>query len=160
MKFITFLFFNLILSNVAWAQSITESDLRLDDQSLYGEMFYSNEVVISNEVIKTVEIEVTSKGNGSMKIGNLYLKVYDTHDDGDFYEGHMLKIEFIDINKDGYKDIILTGIRCKTEEKGNLVVQREGVFLIFLYDFQSDHFVKSYSSEPCLDELSKEEQEK
>lgn len=81
-------------------------------------------------------IEVTAKGNGAMRIGSLNLRVFDSHDDGEYYENGLLDIEFPDMNGDGRRQMVVSGIVCFTDEKEDRVLRREHV--VYIYAFQPD----------------------
>ena len=68
-------------------------------------------IIISKNLSFNAVIEVTSKGNGILKVANLKnVKVYDAHDDGDMYRNTLLTIKFADFDGDGYRDLVIYGI--------------------------------------------------
>ncbi len=105
-----------------------------------GEEGLQREVVLAPDVKMSAVIEVTAKGNGRMRIGNLDLKVFDSHDDGSYYENGLLNIDFTDIDGDGKRELIISGIVCFTDEKGDKVLRREAV--VFIYALQPNQTFK------------------
>ena len=61
--------------------------------------------------------EGTSKGNGTLQLSNLLLRIYDRHDDGVLYKDGLLTLRFEDLNQDGWCDIHVTGTVLLTGEK-------------------------------------------
>jgi hypothetical protein len=105
-----------------------------------GEKGLKREIMLAPDVKMTVTIEVTAKGNGNMRIGNLDLKVFDEHNDGTYYENGLLSIEFPDINRDGKRQMVVSGIVCFTGEKGEKVLRREAI--VYIYALQPDRTFK------------------
>ena len=85
-------------------------------------------------------VEVTTKGNGTLTVGNLKLKVYDAHDDGAVYANDMACVEFVDLNGDGCKDLIVTGAVCYNNEKDETITKVEPFTFIYFYDRKSNTF--------------------
>lgn len=63
------------------------------------------------------KVELTSKGNGTIQLGNLLIRVYDQHDDGVLYKDKELDIYLQDLTRDGNRELILTGILTITDEE-------------------------------------------
>jgi len=121
-------------------ERITRSDLNPLKDGMPGEEGLQREVVLAPDVKMSAVIEVTAKGNGRMRIGNLDLKVFDSHDDGSYYENGLLNIDFTDIDGDGKRELIISGIVCFTDEKGDKVLRREAV--VFIYALQPNQTFK------------------
>ena len=98
-----------------------------------GELEDSRDVRIGKDVTFRATIAVTNKGNGTLSIANLRLRVYDDHDDGLIYQGRLLDIAFVDLSGGGYKDLIVSGCAIHTGEKEDAVPKYEGV--VFVYKF-------------------------
>ncbi|MFC6631833.1 hypothetical protein [Microbulbifer taiwanensis] len=64
---------------------------------------------VSEGVSIDYEFEVTSKGNGVLKIGNSHIRIYDRHDDGIYFENGLLWNKAEDINDDGFLDVVVWG---------------------------------------------------
>ena len=106
---------------------------------------YEREVFISQGISFHAKIVITSKGNGSMKIANLkMLKVYDDHMDGNVYENGLFDIDFIDLNADRYKDMVISGNVIYTDEKDEKTIFIEPVVFIYLFFPEKKKFVLSY----------------
>jgi hypothetical protein len=67
-------------------------------------------------------------------------KVFDSHDDGSYYEGEMLKVEFADLDGDGRREMVISGLVCFTDQKVDRVLRREAV--VFIYALQPDRTFK------------------
>src|SRR6185369_2717906 len=85
-------------------------------------------------------IEITAKGNGFLKMANLNLKVFDSHDDGIYYENGLLKIDFPDLDSDGRREMVISGTICFTQEKTGQITRREPVVYIFRLSSDSRRF--------------------
>jgi hypothetical protein len=104
-----------------------------------GEREFEKQIFLSPSVRLRARIEVTNKGNGILEIGDLKLHVVDEHDDGIYFEGGLLSIDFVDIDHDGKREMVLSGIACFTGEKGDMVRRREA--LVFIYKLRDKrHF--------------------
>src|SRR5258708_1925978 len=79
------------------AQTIEERDFHPDTGSMYAERRYEKSFQIGPDRSIPVIIQVTNKGNGTMKVANLDLKVFDEHDDGQVFDPPLLHVEFVDI---------------------------------------------------------------
>ena len=104
------------------------------------ELELAKEIVIAPNVKLVAKIEVSAKGNGSLQIANLNLKIFDDHNDGVYYENEMLNVDFFDIDGDGKREMVVSGIVCFTDEKGDKVLRREAV--VFIYALQADRTFK------------------
>jgi hypothetical protein len=100
----------------------------------------TREVIIAPNIKFVAKIEVSAKHNGSRRIANLDLKVFDGHDDGAYYENEMLNIDFSDIDGDGKRELVISGIVCFTGEKGDKVLRREAI--VFIYALQPNRTLK------------------
>ena len=115
-------------------ERIRRSDLKPAKHGMPGEEEVTKEVVVAPNVKLVAKIEVSAKGNGSLRMANLDLKIFDDHDDGIYYENEMLYIDFSDIDGDGNRELLISGIVCFTDEKGDKVLRREAV--VFIYALQ------------------------
>ena len=126
-------------------ERISKSELKPTENGMPGEQELEKTIVLADDIKMQARIEVTNKGNGVLKISNLNVKVYDSHNDGSYYENWMLNIDFVDIDGDGKKDLVISGIVCFTDEKGDEVLRRESIVLIYI--LQSDlTFKQIYSN--------------
>lgn len=121
-------------------ERISRNDLKPLKDGMPGEEGLEKEVVLAAGVKMSATIEVTAKGNGSLRIGNLNLKIFDSHNDGSYYDNEMLKIEFADLDGDGKRELVISGIVCFTDEKGDKVLRREAV--VFIYALQPNRTFK------------------
>lgn len=119
---------------------LSRKDLRPAKDGTPEEQELTKEVAFAPGVKFLARVEVTAKGNGFLRLANLNLKVFDDHNDGVYYEDEMLNIDFVDIDGNGKRDIVISGIVCFTDEKGDRVVRREAV--VFIYALQANKTFK------------------
>ncbi len=122
------------------AERISRKDLEPLKGGMLGEQGFKREIVLAPGVKMAATIEVSTKGNGSLRIGNLNLRAVDSHDDGSYYENEMLDIDFTDLDGDGKREMVISGIVCFTSEKGSTVLRREAI--VFIYKLQADRTFK------------------
>lgn len=128
--------------------TLTQDLLKQEDEGSPGSRAWRGEVAIHKDVVTNASIEVTSKGNGTLDILNLSLRVYDSHDDANLYKDRMLLIEFTDLNEDGYLDLMVTGIYQVTPEKGDGIVEESILVFMCHFDPKTTEFKKIYQQMP------------
>ncbi len=101
---------------------------------------------LNNNLQFNVILEGTSKGNGTLKIHNLNLRIFDQHDDGVVYEGDVLKVDFKDLNDDKLNEIIITGILKYTGDDESDSVNYESFAQIFSFDCKLGFFISLYKT--------------
>lgn len=102
-----------------------------------------------------VKIEVTLKGNGAFILGNLNLRILDVHDDGVVYQGDCLDVDAIDIDNDGYIDLVISGIVVHTGEKDTDPILRESVAYIYKQERSNPSFTLIYKKGSIDIDMSK-----
>lgn len=75
------------------------------------------EIRLSDNLILPAEVAVSPKGNGSLAVSNLELMVYDNHDNGMIYGKEGVSITLTDLDHDGVKEIVISGVLVFTGEK-------------------------------------------
>lgn len=78
--------------------------------------------------------EVTNKGNGALEIGNLLLRIYDVHDDGNLYDPPLLRIACIERPDGKCFGLHLTGMQVFTDEVTGKETGRQPIDEQFVYD--------------------------
>ncbi len=101
---------------------------------------------LGNNLQFNVTLDGTPKGNGTLKIHNLNLRIFDQHDDGLVYEGGLLKIDFKDFNNDKLNEIIITGILKYTGDNESDLARYEEFIQIFNFDCKAGLFVSLYKT--------------
>jgi len=101
---------------------------------------------LGNNLQFNVTLNSTPKGNGTLKIHNLNLRIFDQHDDGLVYEGGLLKIDFKDLNNDKLNEIIITGILKYTGDNESDLARYEAFIQIFNFDCKAGLFVSLYKT--------------
>lgn len=131
----------------AQSQYVLLEDLEEDAEGIHGEQKWSDEIMVGPDLSLRAEITVTAKGNGFLTVGGAQLgRVYDGHADGATFEGRLANIVFRDINGDGFKDIVVSGIINLTDEKGTKVLERRPFVRIILFDPDQRTFNVAYDS--------------
>jgi hypothetical protein len=130
------LLFQPIVIPAATVERISRNDLHPLKDGMPGEQGLHKEILVAPGVNIPVEIQVTAKGNGYLEAANLKLKVFDSHDDGSYYEGGLLNIDFAEIHDDGKRELVISGIVCFTDEKQKATVRREAV--VYIYALRPD----------------------
>ncbi|HEY7773179.1 MAG TPA: hypothetical protein VIC26_08350 [Marinagarivorans sp.] len=93
-------------------------------------------------------IEKTAKGNGTIQIGNLLLRIYDVHDDGFVYENELLDFALADLDGDSIKEIIISGILKSTGEEAGDPISYTPVTQIYSLNCASALFQAVYPTSP------------
>jgi hypothetical protein len=124
----------LFAPTTAGAQTLSPKGLRDDPDGMPGERVLRQDIEMGAGVKLTALIEETNKGNGLLSIGTLKLKVVDEHEDGAVYAGAVPHVEFADIDGDGIKELVVNGIVEYTDEKADVVREREAFVFIYRYD--------------------------
>jgi len=101
---------------------------------------------LNNDLQFNVILGGTSRGNGTLKIHNLNLRIFDQHDDGVVYEGDVLNVDFKDLNDDKLNEIIITGILKYAGDNESDPVNYESFAQIFSFDCKLDFFISLYKT--------------
>ncbi len=138
----------VILAITCSGQYITpEVDLQPDPNQMPGELVWSKTINVGPNLTLPATIEVTAKGNGFLSVGEVSLgKVYDEHDDGQTFEGSLADIAFKDINDDGFKDVVISGIINIHHEKHDEILSRGAFVRVYLYDSGKRTYINVFDS--------------
>ena len=80
----------------------------------------NKQIEIGSNTTISIEFGITSKGNGGIELPGIFmLRLSDKHADLRYFKNGLLILELIDINSDGYKDILLWGTAIKSDDEGN-----------------------------------------
>ena len=88
------------------------------------------ELNIGHGINVSYEFEITSKGNGAIVLPGILLRLYDNHNDLSYFKHGLLNNEVIDINSDGYKDILLWGTALTFDDDGKELGEKEVVGIL------------------------------
>lgn len=91
-------------------------------------------------------LSLTSKGNGTLEVANLLLRIYRVHADAFMYQGGALDIEISDRGTDQCY-LTVSGVIELLNEDGE-VRGRNPAQEIFLYDPQAGRFTSVYRNSP------------
>lgn len=108
----------------------------------------SLQINLSNTLSIPVSIDATSKGNGSINLNGLLLRVFDQHDDGTIYKNNYLNVQAKDTNSDGINELIFSGELKHTGEKEADPVSIESITTIYSLNCETGFFenIKNTSS--------------
>lgn len=143
------LMIGILLAGSLWsvparAQVLSIDDLRDDKQGMPGEQQLQRVIEIGAGTRLPASVHVTNKGNGVLAIANLRLKVVDNHGDGATYQNGMPHVEFADVDGDGWKDLLVTGIVDYTDDKSDKVRKQESFTFLYRFDPRSKSFRQTY----------------
>jgi len=93
----------------------------------------------------TFDFEKTSKGNGGLTFPGGFARVYDAHDDGVVFAPPTLHTRLVDLDRDGYADVELSGTAVFYDDKGDLELDRHPVRATFMFVPSERRFVASRS---------------
>lgn len=93
-----------------------------------------------------VRIETTSKGNGTLTIANLSLRLMDKHDDGLVYAGNgVLRLDVVRLAPGNRPAaLIVSGVAMHTGEKENDPVVPESVVYVYQVDCKAGKLVRRW----------------
>lgn len=141
-----------VLGSISRGQLIHRNEFRPDKDGMPGEEKYEREIEIGPGVKFAAVVEVTVRGNGTLRVANLdELRVFDEYDDGAVYVGGLLHVEFVDITNDGYKDLVITGTVVHTGEKETDPRTYETVTSIYVFDPKKKEFHLVFHCGPKLE---------
>ncbi len=115
----------------------------------------SKSVCIGRRRSLAMIFEGTSKGNGTLRLANLHLRIVDQHDDGAVYENSILRVAFEDSNADGYCDLVVSGTVRLTGEKESDPVSSAPLRVEYRYAPESGTFVEVSRNSPVEIDLSR-----
>lgn len=125
----------------------------LNERLLAGEIGAEAEVMLAlnSEVQVPASLSLTSKGNGTIDVLGLRIRIYDAHEDWVTYQGGLLDFDNKDVNSDGFQDLIFSGVANIFDDKG-VFIRHEAIVMIFVYAPQQKTFERAYIKLP--EELS------
>jgi len=162
MKFQCMLLIFAITLTISFAEKINRSEIvpRTKEEALYDERHWTKKVKISKDIGLNAEIAITRRGNGWFKIANLNLHIGRTGYDSLIYKDGLLDVDFVDINGDGLKDIIISGLMLCPHEQLDIILYREAVVFIYLFEPKNKKFNLAYINSLCrLEEADDDKRE-
>ena len=138
-KLMTSLFFSasfLSQSSASFASPNVTLYKNSESNSLFEQLIQSNKptfrlLSLNDNVSFKTKLEGTKKGNGTILIHNLLIRIFDQHDDGIIYKNETLSITTKDVTGNNIKEIILNGIVAYTGEKETDPIEYEPLTYIF-----------------------------
>lgn len=115
-------------------------------ESLQKNKSVASKINISKNISIPVAFDTTKKGNGTLNLNGLLIRIFDQHDDGVVYQNSYLNLELKDLNDDNIKEIIFTGIIKYTGEKETDPVSYEPISNIYQLNCYTGFFVSIYSA--------------
>jgi hypothetical protein len=138
----------LLTTGRAGAQLITQAGMQQDPDGGYGDQIKKQTIDLGHGVRFDAVMTSTARGNGTMSVANLKLWVFDAGYDAAGYAGGMPTVDFADIDGDGYKDLIVSGIAeylSKNDEaKKDEVGEREPFVFIYRFNPTAKRFKLAY----------------
>jgi len=128
--------------------------IRIDDSmfqppidGIYGSEEWTGTIVIGDDRTELAMVEVTSKGNGHLTICSQMFRVYDSHGDLDLFDPSCLDITFVDLNNDGYRDLVLHGEIVESDDE-EVFIRRVPVLQVYRFDDNLARFELMPSLQP------------
>ncbi len=151
-KLMTSLFLNASLlshSSFSFASTDITPYKNAESKSLFGRLIQNNKPAFrflslnENHQFKA-RLEGTTKGNGTILIHNLLIRIFDQHDDGIIYKNGTLSLTTKDVTGNNIKEIILNGIVVYTGEKEADPVEYEALTYIYSLNCKTGVFETIY----------------
>ena len=102
----------------SFAEKIRLGDLTVNQEEYsHIDYTYDKKILIGEGLPYSAKMEITDRGNGWLKIANLDLHVGRSGYDSLIYKNGLLDVDFIDINGDGFKDIVISGLALYSHEQ-------------------------------------------
>ncbi|MBC7772259.1 MAG: hypothetical protein H7210_07185 [Pyrinomonadaceae bacterium] len=111
---------------------IDDSMLRPVPDNPHGVEQWSGTVVIGQGIVEPATFEVQQNGNGHLRICGQLFGVYDSHKDLDLFDPHCLHMTFVDLDHDGYRDLVLHGEIIETDDD-DVFIRRLPLLLVYRY---------------------------
>lgn len=155
-------YYRLIFSLVI---SISSSCAFADNEYNNNEIEHTIERIINKDkseyriiTLKTglslpINIDATPKGNGTININGLIIRIFDQHDDGTVYENNYLTLDTKDLTGDGIKEILISGILKFTGEKEKDPASYAPILLIYQLDCKSGYIIPLFTTGSSLIEI-------
>ena len=105
-----------------------------------GELEWAGKVDIGDNLAEPARIEVTNKGNGFLEMCGQEFRVYDDHDDGVVFDPPFVRVTFLDIDNDGFRDLLICGMVRTTDGSDGRCGGR------FLQAYRSDIEVRRFAA--------------
>jgi len=133
-------------SVIVHSDVIKIEDFVTPEDGMPGELEWNKVIDIGHNLTYPAKLRVTAKGNGGLEFVNLNLHVYDYHDNGRYFEGGLAHVEFIDLNGDGYKDIVVlaTVIYTEDEQTGESISITKPAIFIYYFDPKARSYFLKY----------------
>lgn len=119
----------------------TEELKDLISQAARSDNEFYTQLELSSDISLPATIRVSTKGNGSLSVANLRLKVYDSHGDTRIYDNSDIKINLVDLDGDNLKELLLSGIVIYTGEKGDINEIETHFVRGYKYDLATETFI-------------------
>ena len=143
MRILAVLAFLFVVMGSLWAERLTLDDFKAAEYPL--DSTCSKTIEIGHGIQFQLTGEITARNHGNIKICNLELNVYAYGCDPMKYENGLLDIDFVDLDGDAYKDIVISGTVLYCDEKiEDLVLRREPVVFIYMFMPEKNVFYCTY----------------
>ena len=102
-------------------------------------------IQVSRGVLLHGVFSITSKGNGILEVPGARIRIYDTDHDGLVFEGSLLHNRLVDVDGDGFNDIVIWGTAVLSDDDDKETGRRP-VLSVFHYDPRTGRFVNTVPS--------------
>lgn len=132
---------------IVWpdAAAVSEAERLRDKVSLSEEVVLG--VLISDSQLIKIRFGISTKGNGTVSLPGLTVRVYDMHADGSTFRGGLLKCEWHREGDYPYLDFVVTGMAVRYDEKGDAEIGEVPVKGVFRYSAAERRFYPISCSE-------------
>lgn len=93
------------------------------------------------------KFSITARGDGGINIGGIYIHTYDSHNDGTIFQDHLLKHQFVDVNRDGYLDLVISGVGLFKGVTEWDAIRKRTLVSIFIYDIVGNKYINTVPDE-------------
>lgn len=85
--------------------------------------------------------QITTKGNGAVEISNLWIRLYDLHDNGSFHDPPMLDHTVLTDEQGYFTGLMATGVQVLTPEQGAGELGRRKIQFECRYDVRTKRLI-------------------
>jgi len=100
---------------------------------------------ISSALTVKGTFSISSHGNGVLSLPGVRIRLFDSNQDGVIFDGFLLENELVDIDQDGFSDLVVWGTAIQHDDEGG-EIGRRSVVSIFWYDARQAVFRNTLKS--------------
>ena len=135
------LVFSFIFVYISYGQIITHNEINKHEPETAHSWEIEKEIKINKQLSHKLVFRFTKRGHGSMLFArHQWIRIKDSHSDGNTYQNWLLGMNLADVNGDGYNDIIIKGIEDLWHEKDEIIIASNPIVAILLYQNDRQEF--------------------